>query len=168
MPLPGVTILPQPDASGRTVTLTYRVTPDWDRVVVQAAAPLQRGYSYAGSGMPYPNPSHAFDGEPNRVVLRGGESGQVPLAYPGSFYDWRMRLVPPTLFLQGVRAVGGPVATAEVALPRLAPLRTLVDRPERWTKGAAFYQERLDRTGVRDGWDANVGVVRDLKLDGTG
>lgn len=161
------------------VELRCSVVGRWDRLRVVALAPpgtravvvasLQnhRGYAYTTSGSPHSTPGKAFEGAPGFVADPVGEA-TVP--YPGSFYgpDY-VTLHPPTIAVRVEPRDGGPSQTHFVQLPNPTPLRTLYPRKERWEKGAYFYQERIDRTGVTDTHTANVWAPARIKAAfGTG
>jgi hypothetical protein len=53
-----------------------------------AASPISRGYSYSGSGLPYPNPEMAYEGTPNIGTIHLDSEGdfKVELEYPNAYY----------------------------------------------------------------------------------
>ena len=53
-----------------------------------AANPITRGYSYSGSGLPYPNPEVAYEGTPNvgSVSIDSEGDFKFDIEYPNSYY----------------------------------------------------------------------------------
>lgn len=53
-----------------------------------AASPLWRNYSYAGSGLPYPDADMAYDGTPNKGVVKTTLDGSfsITVAHPSEYY----------------------------------------------------------------------------------
>jgi hypothetical protein len=54
----------------------------------EAATPLWRNYSYAGSGLPYPDAEIAYDGTPNKGLVKLGIDGSfvITVAHPSEYY----------------------------------------------------------------------------------
>lgn len=53
-----------------------------------AASPVSRGYSYSGSGLPYPNPEIAYENTPNigsATIDKDGDFS-VEIEYPNAYY----------------------------------------------------------------------------------
>lgn len=58
-----------------------------DRVMFWAASPPTYGLSFSGSGLPYPNPTMAFDRTPNKGVAQvTGGRFEFKLRYPNAYY----------------------------------------------------------------------------------
>lgn len=53
-----------------------------------AANSITRGYSYSGSGLPYPNPEIAYDSTPNKgsVVIDNEGDFKFQIEYPNAYY----------------------------------------------------------------------------------
>lgn len=53
-----------------------------------AANPVERRYSYSGSGLPYPNPESAYEETPNRGKLQLDDAGgfSIKLMHPSGYY----------------------------------------------------------------------------------
>lgn len=57
-----------------TFTINGQTNPN-QTIHYLATNPLWRNYSYAGSGLPYPNPAVAYDQTPNRGFVLTDQSG---------------------------------------------------------------------------------------------
>lgn len=53
-----------------------------------APAPITRGYSYSGSGLPYPNPEVAYEGTASKGSIPVDRDGDfsITIEYPNSYY----------------------------------------------------------------------------------
>jgi hypothetical protein len=53
-----------------------------------AANPLWRNYSYAGSGLPFPNPTEAYDQTPNQGIVMTDSTDRftIKLQHPSEYY----------------------------------------------------------------------------------
>ena len=52
-----------------------------------AAAPADHRSSYAGSGLPFPNPEMAYDNTPNSGAVKTTNGYfEIRISYPNSFY----------------------------------------------------------------------------------
>lgn len=106
-----------------------------------AAAPYERRFSFAGSGLPFVNMRQAFHNTPNRGTARVQPDGRFDLRLetPGAYYvGVGTVLVTPTASVSYVH--NGREERHEVPLPAdatLVPYRTLTHPPER--TGAMFY-----------------------------
>lgn len=120
------------------------------KIIVTAAAPIDRMSNYTGSGLPWPCRQYAFDNTPNYHELT---KGVAPFAcvfdYPNSYYDQTAfnKLAPAIeihLYLPGSPSHSPLIA--KIDLPDPLPLKTLVHRPGR---SPAFYarQELMEITG---------------------
>ena len=108
-----------------------------------AASPPTRGYSFTGSGLPYPNPEVAFKGTNNKgilPILMGRWSIEVDA--PNSFYsDLGTVLNPPTVYFSFINMNGerlGEVFKIELTNP--TPYRYLTWYKRDWNKGSLFYE----------------------------
>ena len=70
------------------------------RVSYWASQSSQTGYSFSGSGLPYPNEDIAFNGTPNKGVTMTDNVGEftVQITKPNSYYDSNRNLINPTLY----------------------------------------------------------------------
>jgi hypothetical protein len=75
--------------------------PDHGVITYLAAAPADHRYSFSGSGLPFSNQIQAFQGTPNKGVIKiWGTKFQIKLLYPNSYYVGLGTVkIPPTLFL---------------------------------------------------------------------
>ena len=69
------------------VTIAGHLNPNTEIDYI-AASPITRGYSYSGSGLPYPNPEVAYEGTPNIGSITSDAEGdfKVEIEYPNSYY----------------------------------------------------------------------------------
>ena len=69
-------------------TIKGSVKEPHDFIIYEAASPAESRYSYAGSGLPFPNPDIAFQDTPNKgkVMLNDLNEFNFKLKQPNSFY----------------------------------------------------------------------------------
>ena len=97
-----------------------------------AANPIYRNYSYAGSGLPYPNPAEAYENTPNQgdVLLDRDGQFEIKLDHPSGYYLRQGKiLLKPHVHLQ----VQGDDTVYTVVISDDFPnrLKNLPDRPNR-------------------------------------
>jgi len=112
-----------------------------------ASAPIMQMTSYAGSGLPYPCASYAFDNTPNRHTIAPNGRFSVRFYYPNSYYleDGRTK-INPSLFVI-LQPVAAEAVHIRFELPDPLPLRTLTHRPSR--TGPEFYAAKEVLLGVQ-------------------
>lgn len=125
------------------VEVTFKESVDQGRVQWLAAAPPDHRASYAGSGLPFPNPSAAFYGTPNKGILTvdpvmGKGSEPIRLKMPNSYYVCvGSHLIPPRLYL--LYQHHGEKRKISITLSTGIPYRSLSYPPARPLTGAMFY-----------------------------
>lgn len=125
------------------VDVTFKELVDQGKVQWLAAAPADHRASYAGSGLPFPNPSAAFYGTPNKGVLTvdpvmGTGSEPIRLKMPNSYYVCvGSHLIPPRLYL--LYQHRGEKRKISITLSTGIPYRSLSYPPARPLTGAMFY-----------------------------
>ena len=67
-----------------------------------AASPPDRMTTFAGSGLPFPNPEMAFENTPNKGAVRAvGGAFQISVQFPNSFYvNMGKTLLPPHVLVK--------------------------------------------------------------------
>lgn len=183
-----VAMEPAAGAGGAEI-LVHVNTEREELVTVIVPSPVPRSFSYAMSGTPHPSPHAALEGS-SRMTFRGPGTASIRAPYPGAFYSYDFKVVPPSVIIrtgekqssrnkeqhnrhlergQALAEITVPVPAGSVPAHHTPMLRTLIPRPERAAKGPGFYQERIERTGVASAWDMNVTLARDIKIrHGTG
>lgn len=118
------------------------------RAELVAANPIMRGYSYSGSGLPFPNPVVAFEGTPNWFSIDVNSGRFVAtFSYPNSYYTMdATKRIPPSLFLVVQVKDRAEPLQLRMELPDELQLKTLTHRAER--TGPEFYARR-ELIGVR-------------------
>jgi hypothetical protein len=111
-----------------------------NKLMYWAANPPTRGFSFSGSGIPYPNPEAAFENTPNRgVVNLAGGYFEIRVHFPNSFYtNLGSELVQPTVFLQ----ICGDQAVHKIPLGDGIPFRLLTYPPEYKASRPKFFLGR--------------------------
>ena len=95
-----------------------------------AAAPIHRNYSYAWSGLPYPNPEVAYGNTPNKGVVEVDHSGEFKLCLlqPSAYYVRQSKiLLDPHVYIN-------PVGTNQlftITVSKPVPNRSLTSLPDR-------------------------------------
>ena len=98
-----------------------------------AAAPADRMTTFAGSGLPFPNPEQAFENTPNKGTVRA-ENGRftIGLRFPNSFYvNLGKTLLPPHVLL---KFCDNSEAVKAVVLGQGIPNRSLSSLPGNYTR----------------------------------
>ena len=108
-----------------------------------AAAPPDYHYSFPGSGLPFANPSQAFQNSPNKgMVQLQSNKFSIHLLHPNSYYvGLGSVLIPPTLSLR--YKTGGEYKTVNVKIADEVPYRLLS-----YPKGLNY--NRQDATFYKD------------------
>jgi hypothetical protein len=114
---------------------------------VIAPRPIDRMFSYHGSGLPFPCSDIAFENSPNRSPINESGEFEVDFAYPNSYYlaDGRTK-IPPSIFVSLAKNDTDEPILVRMELPDTDPLKTLTYRDGR--DGPEFYQ-RLEKLGVQ-------------------
>lgn len=73
-----------------------------DEISYLAASPTDRRASFSGSGLPFPNQTHAFENTPNKgKILLKGNAFEFTILYPNSYYvELGRKLIQPTVYIQ--------------------------------------------------------------------
>lgn len=98
-------------------------------IVYRAATPLWRNYSYAGSGLPYPNHSLAYENTSNMgtIHVKNGLF-KIELPHPSQYYvDQGKKLLKPHVHLELVDLN----KTVTLVLADYLPFRSLTHLPHR-------------------------------------
>lgn len=98
----------------------------------QAAAPVTRGISYAGSGMPYPNREIAFSGTPHTGIVQSTDgSFDIQLVdIPAGYYSGLGTVyVPPSVEFMSRTADGKQFQTSLWVNDTAAPFRWIAGSP---------------------------------------
>lgn len=129
------------------ITVTGTVTQmGVSSIMFWAAAPPTYGTSFSGSGMPYPNPTVAYDRTPNKgtVPVKDGKF-EFRLKYPNAYYIGLGSLyVPPHISIKAIRADGSESEPFMVVLDDGIPFRMLswpAPPSQKPRIGAMFYCE---------------------------
>jgi len=117
------------------------------KMVMIAAAPIDRMANYSGSGLPFPCRQFAFENTPNYHEI--GVDGNIVriFEYPNSYYDQAcFNKLPPAVEIHLYTAITTDPLVMKIDLPDYLPLKTLVHRPGR---SPVFYarQENMEITG---------------------
>jgi hypothetical protein len=113
------------------------------KLLFWAANPATRGYSAAGSGLPYPSAEMAFEDTPNRGVVRMNSGYfEFRVHFPNAFYvGLGSRYIPPSVFVK-VCEEGRDTPIQSILLGNGIPFRSIDHPRERYQKGAMFYDGR--------------------------
>lgn len=113
------------------------------KLLFWAANPASRGYSFSGSGLPYPTPEMAFEDTPNRgVVPIRGNYFEFRVHYPNAFYaGMGTQYVSPSVFVK-VCEDGGDNRIHKIALGTGIPYRSLDHPAGRYEHQQMFYHGR--------------------------
>jgi hypothetical protein len=128
-----------------SIVVRGRISDDVDEGQIHyiAAAPVQRGSSFSGSGLPYADVQQAFASTPNRgtVKLSSGNAYEFTVVAPSSFYrDLCGTIVPPTVYVSYTSR--GENKVVPVKIGNGVPFRTLTyDR--RRTSPTFYANDRL-------------------------
>lgn len=111
-----------------------------NKLMFWAANPPTRGLSFAGSGMPYPNPETAFENTPNRgIVNLNGGYFEFSVHFPNAFYTHLgSNYIQPTVFIQ----ICGDDAVHKIPLGDGIPFRLLTYPTSYWKDRAEFFLGR--------------------------
>lgn len=135
----------------------------YEERVLFAANPIDRMMNYAGSGLPFPCPSIAFENSPS--VFQIGESGEFQATFqkPNSYYtEDTQQKVKPSIFLKFTKPGEQPIFVRQ-ELEDTLPLRTLFYRPER--TGPEYYDRKASVLGVA-GQETILRRMKDVKIRG--
>jgi hypothetical protein len=113
------------------------------KLLFWAANPASRGYSCAGSGLPYPSAEMAFEDTPNRGVVHINNGYfEFRVHFPNAFYaSLGTRYVEPCVFVK-VCEEGRESPIQSIVLGNGIPFRTIDHPKERYQKGVMFYHGR--------------------------
>jgi hypothetical protein len=129
-------------------TITEMV--DDDELFYIAAAPADHRISFTGSGLPFANPTQAFQHTPNqgRIVLRGN-TFDIPLRYPNSYYiNLGERLIPPTIYLN--YKVAGERRMIDFVIAKQIPFRLLTyPNNEKYQRKSPMFYDGTHELPVR-------------------
>lgn len=128
-----------------TLNVTLKEPVDDGMIRYIAAAPADHHASYSGSGLPFPNASHAFYGTPNRGEVRVHpveNTTTLRVRMPNSYYAGLGTVrIPPKVYL--TYTTNGKKRTIDVQLSEGIPYRSLtypmVETPAWPRKDAMFY-----------------------------
>ena len=72
------------------------------KLIYWAVAPTPRGYSFSGSGLPYPSYHVGLEGSPNigSLMTKSDGSFSFNIHMPNSYYDENGELVPPQVLIK--------------------------------------------------------------------
>jgi hypothetical protein len=113
------------------------------KLLFWAANPASRGYSFTGSGLPYPSAEMAFEDTPNRgVVPVRGNYFEFRVHFPNAFYvGLGTRYIPPSVFVK-VCEEGSDNKIHRITLGNGIPFRSLDHPAQRYEKNQMFYHGR--------------------------
>lgn len=113
------------------------------KLLFWAANPATRGYSSAGSGLPYPSAEMAFEDTPNRGVVHINSGYfEFRVHFPNAFYvGLGSRYVEPCVFVK-VCESGRETPIQSILLGNGIPFRSLDHPKERREKNVMFYHGR--------------------------
>lgn len=117
----------------------------FSKMEVYAANPIQRSFSYSGSGLPFPNADIAFDNTPNIKEIPATGDFKVDFSYPNSFQSTDgFQKIPPSVFVRLVpHKEGQEPIQIRYGLPDPLPLKTVAYRPN-FALGPIFYSAKSD------------------------
>lgn len=131
----GVEATVRRNPSDGTVTVVGRITAlgaEAQKITWSAAAPVTRGISFAGSGMPYPNKEIAFDGTPHAGIIHsvdGSFSIQLKDIPAGYYSGLGSVYVPPMIEFESLTRSGKRFTTALWINDTAAPYRWISGAP---------------------------------------
>jgi hypothetical protein len=143
--------MPQQKKGAHNIVLkgTLKDKVDNGEVAYIASCPPDHMTSFSGSGLPFPNPMHAFENTPNkgRFILNPDNSFSIELAYPNSFYSSLGTVYnPPMLYFCFVR--NGEKIITSSKLGNGIPFRSLTypnnEVPKNPRSSAMFYNNFID------------------------
>ena len=113
-----------------------------------AASPPTYNSSFSGSGLPFPNPTVAFEGSDNEgVVPVYMDRFSFSLKYPNSYYDnMGSKYIGPCVHMVILNGGLSPISNVHtISLGEGIPFRTLTWSPKRdWNKGPLFYMNKTN------------------------
>lgn len=128
--------------------------PSYTEMIVIAANPIDRMMNYSGSALPFPSPSIAFEGTPNRYVVDSDGVINTTFMRPNSYYstDTYTR-VEPSVFVKLYKKNEPDPITVQFKLTDKHPLKSVFYRKERSELGPLFYENKADIIGVRSQYE---------------
>ena len=140
------------------------IDPDQYKMMeLYAPNPIDRMTNYSGSGLPFPNPTIAFENTPNNFQIPTTGEIHTLFTKPNSYYgEVSQKKINPSLFLTLYpKAIMEPIFIHFQMNDEL-PLKTLYYRPER--TGPDFYQSKADIFDVMSQYDilVNTELVKRL------
>lgn len=123
---------------------------DNGRIHYLAAAPADHRYSFHGSGLPFANPTQAFQHTPNKGVIELQQNHfEIKLRYPNSYYvALGTVLVPPTLTIEYFTSGERRVINIEIA--NSIPFRLLTyPRSTTYARDNPFFYKGMETLPVR-------------------
>lgn len=119
-------------------------------MVLIAPNPIDRMMNYAGSGLPFPCPSIAFENTPNRLTIDKSGIFHATFKKPNSYYtEDTQEKIKPSIFVKLLGSSSNSPIVVRLELEESTPLqlRTLFYRKGR--TGPEFYQKRADVLGIQ-------------------
>jgi hypothetical protein len=136
----------------------------YSRMELTAPNPIDRGMSYEGSGLPFANPTIAFEGTVNNYVIPAdGFINNLIFAYPNGYYTvGGFEKIKPSLFLILYSNTENPIHIRLELVDEL-PLHTLTYRPNH-VKGPLYYSAK-EALVTMDTAEATARAYGNAKID---
>ena len=130
---------------------------------LSAPNPIDRMTNYSGSGLPFPNPTIAFENTPNYYVVPSSGEIHVEFSKPNSYYGQEtQKKIKPSLFVTLHPKQNSDPIFVHFQMDDLLPLKTVYYREAR--TGPEFYQRKADIFDVMSHYDilVNTELVKTL------
>lgn len=128
---------------------TIRTRTNNAKLMFWAANPATRGYSFTGSGIPYPSPEVAFENTPNRGLVNINNGFfEFKVHFPNAFYvGLGSKYVQPTVFVR-ICEEGSDGAVNTIPLGNGIPFR-MITYPDSYKQNRATFYDGRDALPMR-------------------